>query len=124
MESPDLNSSSSDDRRLEALLRQGQPEVPDQGFATRVLAALPEKKSAHRAPSRGVMCAFGAATGVAFAMGRGVALGDLEAATDRLNDSLAAVSPLVANPWLFVALALTVVSLLIAFRPGNRRALI
>ena len=123
MEPTDLNSPSDADRRLEALLRQAQPELPDHGFSTRVLAALPREKTVGRMPSRLMLCTIGSVAGAVFAVGHGITPSELDAAADRLNESLASVAPLATNPGLLAALAITGASLLFAFRTGDRRAL-
>lgn len=77
MESLKNSSSSRDEARLEAWLREPTPSVPDNGFSARVLAALPPTRA--NQPShllvknliRLAVCLVGAATGegIAYAVG-------------------------------------------------------
>lgn len=123
MEPTDLNSPSSDDRGLEALLRRSQPVLPADGFSARVLAALPEKTSSP-APSRlrVVTCLVGAACGVLVAFAQGASFGGLDLAWHEMRDSLVTTSLFFGDSRLVIAFAVTVASLLFAFRVGKPRA--
>ena len=68
MESTSVNPDSQVDSRLELLLRTGvQPAPPDDGFAHRVLAALPPSPR-RRMVQRRVFGSAGAVVGSAFAL--------------------------------------------------------
>lgn len=67
MEPNDLNSPLNDDSRLEMLLRQPAPALPDNGFSTRVLAALPARIPARRPGLRLMFCGAGAVIGLIIA---------------------------------------------------------
>ena len=64
MESPDLNRSFSGDADLEAWLRRGTPALPDDGFSTRVMAALPPPR---RSSLRPLLCTAAGMLGLAIA---------------------------------------------------------
>jgi hypothetical protein len=65
MEPSGLNSTPPDDAVLEALLRGGaEPDLPDDGFTRRVLAALPPSRPRIDL-RRLILCAIGLAAGAA-----------------------------------------------------------
>ncbi|HYD83623.1 MAG TPA: DUF5056 domain-containing protein [Opitutus sp.] len=113
MEPTDLNPLSRDDERLSAILREAQPAIADDGFSTRVLAALPPpKNSAHPLLSRPFACAIGTLVGIAVAWNHGVfsasftsAFADLRSS---VSTSLATNADMPASPGLALALALAV----------------
>ncbi len=112
-----------DSNRLEALLREGlpSPEVPDDGFTERVVAALPRRRSA--APSRAVLLSL---VWVCAAVGSSAALWNL-AFSDEIADAVARIdlpsTDLVVNPWTAVAFTGALVSYvyaLLAARAASR----
>jgi hypothetical protein len=124
MEPADLNYPSSPDRRLEQML--GQPMVPlaDDGFSARVLAGLPEKKSAAPSILRWGLCLTGATLGAALAVKKGLAPNAWDQTGAQLNEALANVSVLLTDPRVFTAFLITGVSLLFALKPHVFAALI
>lgn len=125
MEPADLNSPSSRDRRLEQILSQPLAPLSDDGFSGRVLAALPEKKSA--APFsilRWGLCLVGATLGATLAVRHGVLSDGLSSAGAQLNEALANASVLLTDLRLITALLITGVSLLFALKPDVFAALI
>ncbi|HEX2853200.1 MAG TPA: hypothetical protein VHO24_08180 [Opitutaceae bacterium] len=124
MEPADLNSPSSHDRRLEQALSQSLAPLADDGFSARVLAALPEKKSAAPSILRYGLCLAGATLGATLAVKQAVSPEGLSGTTVQLNEALANASVLVTDPRAFTALLITGVSLLFALKPGVLAALI
>jgi DNA-binding transcriptional LysR family regulator len=64
MEPADMNPASPEDARLEALLRDAAPPLPDEGFSRQVLAALPPRR--RQTPWRTI--AYGVAGATALVM--------------------------------------------------------
>lgn len=107
----------SGDSSLETLLREPAPGLPDNGFSTRVLAALPAPKAPRRSRARLRFGAAGALAGIGFAYWRGGSWAD---ATVELRPLSTATTQLVAaftDPALLLALTVTALSLLFVFRP-------
>jgi hypothetical protein len=130
MESTDLTPSPSDERRLELLLRQANPMIPDHGFAQRVLNALPPKRQHLRqGVVRAGLCIAGAAIGAAVAWQQGVDLRDVPEAIERFAASSTSLQDAWSVPaafathghWVLVSLGVTAVSLLFAFQPRSWR---
>jgi hypothetical protein len=71
---------------------------------------------------RVVTCLVGAALGVFVAFDQGVSLGGLGLAWDEMRDSLVTTSVFFSDSRLAIALAVTVASLIFAFRVGKPRA--
>ncbi len=124
MESTDVNSPApfrDDDTRLAELVRQSASALPDDGFSTRVLAALPPPlKTAPASWRRTIACAVGAIAGCAVTVWRGPAWSDAAAWIDR---SARVSLPLDAPP-LSIALTVAAVSLAFAFRAELRERLL
>jgi hypothetical protein len=116
MEPPDLNSPSDDDRRLEARLQQAQPELPDHGFSTRVLLALPPRRSVRLGQERIWVCAIGALTGLLVALSRGVSWSALADGLAQLQATEPKILAMLGDPMILLALAVTGLSLLFAFQ--------
>jgi hypothetical protein len=120
MEPTDLNPLSRDDERLSAILREAQPAIADDGFSTRVLAALPPpKNSALPLLSRPFACAIGTLVGIAVAWNHGVFSASFTSAFAELrasvSTSLATNADMPAGPGLALALVATAASLFYAF---------
>ncbi len=123
MEPADLNSSSRDDARLEALLRRSATTLPDDGFSARVLAALPPP-SQLAAPSdaRWHVALAGGLAGTVFALGGVFLRPNLGT---NLADSLVALGQsmsILADPMCLLAFGITALSLFYVFRPAPRHA--
>lgn len=119
MEPADLNSTfaADDDRNLEALLRRTPAPLADNGFSSRVMAALPPPRRKRSIVSaRAVLCSLGAAAGLALAWSNGASLGTLAAAKDQLHDAFTSAR-VGGDSTLLLVIAATVVSLLAAFPP-------
>lgn len=129
MEPSDLTSSSPEDARIADLLRRHHPALPDDGFSRRVLAALPDERNPSSSRSRWIVCAIGAAVGLAVAAGAArspeawtAASGQLRIALSTTSGRLAETSP--ETPiGLALALVVTAASWLFAFRPRRSRIL-
>jgi hypothetical protein len=83
MESENLNPGDPRDSRLEDLLRASAPAaLPDDGFAGRVLAALPRSSPVPWRARESVIVTLAGAAGLMFALaaGGGATLGSLAAA--------------------------------------------
>lgn len=108
---------NNDDTLLEARLRRDLPPLPDEGFANRVLAALPPPVRQRRPRSRLVFVLAGALAGTAWALAAGAGRPgpDLDATATALTHAL---TPL-ADPMLLLALAVAGLSLVYAFRRGT-----
>jgi hypothetical protein len=131
MEPTDLKSSPDDDR-LDAWLRTSgaAAPLPDDGFTSRVLAALPppspaltpagllaaRRRAAHR---RAWFCLIGAALGCAVSFSGGTA--GLVQGVDALLPALAAAGRMLATPSLGLAAAVTAASLLVSYWPELAR---
>lgn len=121
MEPSDLNSTSSDDVRLHHLLREACPELPDDGFSLRVLAALPARRRTPRPSARLVAIGLGALLGGAFAAyyeGTPKA-GEWAAVTSEWAESAARLASFVQNPNHLLALIVTALALGFAFKAGG-----
>ncbi len=126
MEPTDLNASShpGDEAEFESWLRRETPALPDDGFSTRVLAALPSKGSA-RWPVRVLLLAFAALGGLGLAIARIVATGGVDAIAAAFDarliqvqsTSVQIISAPLGSGFLF-ALIVTICSLLYVFRPS------
>lgn len=119
MEPADLNPfpNANDDVRLEALLRDAVSALPDDGFSSRVLAALPPEETAAGSWRRTAFCFAGAAAGCGYALWRGVNWPELQAEFGRTTTAL-------ADPLFMGALVVAALSLLFAFRAELREKLL
>lgn len=127
MEPANLNSTPPEDDRLRTLLGTAHPPLPDKGFTQRVLAALPPPTQPPSTFVRPLLCAVGAAAGLALAIDRGPSLHTLSTEFERLRESWAnSALPLAADPGgqlgaaLAVAFAATALSLFYVFRGSFR----
>jgi hypothetical protein len=111
MEPNDLNSPLNDDSRLEMLLRQPAPALPDDGFSTRVLAALPARIPARRPGLRLVFCSAGAVTGLIIASLVSTTSSGGLAGLNELGRTASRLVETFSNPNVFLALTVTAVSL-------------
>lgn len=122
MEPDDLKSSPPDEAALETWLRTSAtlPALPDNGFSTRVLTALPPAKQT-RFPARLLACFAGAFAGMI------VAAWPLLAADNRLENmaslefELRRALELMSTPAMGLAIGVTVCSLLYVFWQDLRR---
>jgi hypothetical protein len=115
MESPDLNSLSSDDERLQAMLLEGSPPLADNGFSARVMRALPPETQTFAPYARVVVCVLSALLGVVFVWAQGVSLESLTLAANRISEALTPAGASLGDSRIIFALAVTVLSLLYAF---------
>jgi hypothetical protein len=116
MESTDLNSPTSDDERLQAMLRESSPPLADDGFSTRVIAALPPEKQTFVLYARLAVCALGASIGLVFTWKRGVSTESLILAANQILESVAQTGMGLGDSRIVAALAVTALSLLYAFK--------
>ena len=124
MEPADLNSPANEDPRLEAMLRSAAPNLPDDGFSTRVLAALPQAVEQRVSWRRALFCVVGAGVGVSLALWQGVSWPELQSGIERFATTLANAGPSLANPMFAAALVVTLLSLLVAFQSELREKLL
>jgi hypothetical protein len=110
MEPNDLNSTPNDDSRLEMLLGQPAPAIPDHGFSTRVLAALPPRTPARRPGLRLAFCSVGAAIGLVAAWLIGATSAGL-AGPDELAQTGGRLVDIFSNPNVLLALTIAAASL-------------
>jgi hypothetical protein len=118
------NLNSPDDAQIEALLRPTAPILPDGGFSTRVLAALPPPVAARQSWPRVAVCLAGAAAGLGFALWSLAALSGGPWNAKALADALVEAIGWLADPLLGGALLVAAFSLLFAFRLELRDKLI
>ncbi len=112
MEPANLNSSpesDADDARLAAWVREqaGAAPLPDAGFSTRVLAALPPRRRAFSG-RRVIACAGGAAVG---ALATRLDLGEWPTAASifaPVGDAIRAAAALTLDPWMVAGVAIAV----------------
>jgi len=120
MESSNLNPLPREDDRLADLLRGQSPALPDDGFSTRVLAALPPSTSAPQANGlRTALCVAGAAAGLAVALGNGVSWAGLRANAEAMEPVLIRLAAFFSDPWFIPALIIAGVSVFFALRAGE-----
>lgn len=115
MEPAHLNSPRAEDAALAALLRSQSAEIPDDGFSARVLAALPAP-AAHSTPRAGARWPWlaylvGGGAGAAFAVSRASTWPNFLSGVEHLGRVSSAVLAALADPWLAVALTVTVLSI-------------
>lgn len=127
MEPAHLNSPRDEDAALAALLRAQSTDIPDDGFSARVLAALPTPatRPGPRAAARWPWLAYlgGGAAGVVVALSRAGSWPDFVSGAGQLGHAAAQATAALSEPWLAVALALTVLSLAVTLpftRPHGR----
>jgi hypothetical protein len=122
MEPANLNSSASDDGRIEALLRSSAP-LADLGFSKRVLAALPPRRSTMRSLSRlrRFVCLAGFAVGVMVAVAGYLLWPEFRSDSAESIASAFRNVTLLLDPGVALALTIAAVSLLYAFWPASRR---
>ena len=116
MEPANLNMPSEREDEIEALLRTAQPPLADDGFSTRVLAALPT--TAPRESGRWWWATAGGVAGAAVAITRGFSLGALRDSALDFQSSLAALAPVVDNAWVALAVLISVGALIYAHWPA------
>lgn len=121
MESDELKTPAPDDAQLEAWLRSSTflPALPDDGFSSRVLAALPPPK--RRFPARVLVCLAGGAVGMAVAARPLLAAGNLLDDLPALDAALVSAFDQLANPALGVAASVTLATLAYVFWRDLRR---
>ena len=121
MEPNDLKPTPPDDAQLEAWLRASaaQPSLPDDGFTQRVLTALPPPA---RQPSARRMwfCTGGALVGIIVAALGALRSGSRPGNLPALGDTIIAVLTQLSVPAFGLALGITLLSLLFAFRDRLR----
>jgi hypothetical protein len=124
MESSDLTPAPADDRRLEAWLNEKQPPLADEGFSSRVLAALPEKSRTAERSARWATALVAGVLGTAFAIRQGMTLDGFTAAIEQMRVAFErAASTSVRPSALIVVTIVTAISLLYAFSSTTRRRL-
>ena len=117
MEPNDLNSPLNDDSRLETLLRQPAPALPDNGFSTRVLAALPARIPARRPELRLVFCSAGAVIGLIIAFLVSTASSSELAGPNEFGQTYSRLVETFSNPNVILALAVAALSLVFTLWP-------
>lgn len=121
MESADLNSSDPESVALERLLRAPAPLLPDDGFSSRVLTALPPAR--RRFVQKTLVCCGGALAGVACASLQGLTWGDWQSVPQQTLALILSAIPRLTDPRFALALVATFLSLLFAFRHELKRRL-
>ena len=116
MEPDDLNEFIKNDPRLEALLRQSSAPLPDDGFSTRVLAALPPR-TAPRSSYRLAWCLAGAVAGCAVAWFDSAAWANGAFTLPDLDQTFGNVGKVVSDPTFLLAVIIAGGSLILAFGP-------
>ena len=117
MEPNDLNSPLNDDSRLETLLRQPAPALPDNGFSTRVLAALPARIPGRRPGLRLVFCSAGAVIGLIIAFLVSTASSSELAGPNEFGQTYSRLVETFSNPNVILALAVAALSLVFTLWP-------
>jgi len=121
MEPSNLNEDPNEEAALAAMIRTHTPVLPDDGFSQRVLAALPRPKpvlgSTQRRTSNWTWIAYfgGGAIGAAFAVSQVGSWPKLGADVARFTESLVPAERAPTEPWLTIAFALCVLSLVVAW---------
>jgi hypothetical protein len=115
MEPANLNPSTPDDARLEALLRQDRTPLPDDGFSQRVLALLPPRQRRRADWRRLCLYAAGAVAGLVIAYPHNHQLSPLTAFTVSLSHALAPLS----HSWAGLWLGLVALAIVYAFSTGD-----
>jgi len=121
-----MNTQADDeDAALRAIARADAPELADEGFSRRVLAALPPPRFARAdRPARWAWIAYvgGGLAGAVFALTIIANQVDLEPAGRQLGNAALALGSALTDPWLGGALSVTVLALAIAaFSASPRR---
>ena len=116
-----MNTPSSEDERLRSILRGGVTPLPDDGFSTRVMAALPSQNHGLMLYARAAVCGLGALVGLVFAWQRGVSFDSVKVAANQLSDSFVQAGGGLADYRFVVAVAVTGLSLLYVFKEGLRK---
>ena len=115
-----MNPTPDEEDRFSALLRDQTPPLRDDGFANRVLEALPPLRTTRRTVPALIGITVGATAGLGLAfMQRAMAFDGLTITAREVN-TLAAT---LADPWLGLGLTITALSLLFAWwlvRSGER----
>jgi len=119
MEPASLKTPLDEDASLAAMMHSRAPEISDDGFSARVLAALPPPRTA---PARWPWVAYlgGGIAGAVFVAVRAALTRD---AASQLANALGLILVTLADPWFELGLAIAALSLLIAFafnRPSWR----
>jgi hypothetical protein len=113
-----MNPLPPDESRLEAVLRQEAPDLPDDGFTLRVMAVLPPRRPA-LISRRAVCCAVGAAAGVVLALYQGATWPSANGIGDQANRLALQAAAFLANPWTTVALVAVASATFLAWRSGD-----
>ncbi|HWA84869.1 MAG TPA: hypothetical protein VG710_01490 [Opitutus sp.] len=116
MESPSLNFPPDEDAALAAMLRAHAPTIADDGFTARVMAALPPAPRGRAAAARWPWIAYvgGGLAGAAVVAFQAAAWSDFVSATRALANAFAHVAAACAEPWLVLAVTLSILSLVIS----------
>jgi hypothetical protein len=123
MEPIDLKPTPPDDAQLEAWLHASAalPSLPDDGFTSRVLSALPPP-ARQQNTQREWFCVGGALIGTVVATFGALSSGNLSADLPALQDTILATVAQLSVPAIGLALGITLGSLWFAFR-GRLRVL-
>lgn len=108
--------NTPDEEQLECWLRESRPEpIADNGFSTKVLAALPPRVAARPAIStRAMAIGLGAIAGVIVVLARGVRLEDMDAAGRQL-------AQLSTEPRVVFTLLAALATIVFIYLPAFRR---
>jgi hypothetical protein len=120
MEPTELNSSPDDEARLETWLREPARALPDDGFSTRVLAALPPPVTRPISTRRWVLCGLAAAVGLAVAWPRAGTGGEVVSQLSSWTDALTMTGTALADPMAQIALVVAALSLVAVFWRSDR----
>ena len=124
MESPKLTPDSPDDARIEAWLRMNSAAEPlaDDGFSTRVLAALPPR-AAENQRRRAWLCIVGAVTGAVLTAAQGSRWSDAAHQLTALMTEFRTAFMPVFDPSLAMALVFAATALAFVYRRELRARL-
>lgn len=95
----------AEDERLHAWLRQHAPELPDDGFALRVLAALPPRAASSPRVHPALLATCGGLAGLVFAVLKGARWPDFVRAVEVAGSVWLQLAGAVADPWIWAAVA-------------------
>jgi hypothetical protein len=121
MEPANMNTAPDDNERLVTMLRETAPALPDYGFSQRVMTALPPKTHISVFHLRLSLSLLGAIAGLLFAWRNGVSVKSLKLAANQLTGSFAPTGTM-SDAHVLIALAVTLLSLLYAFRNNSRQS--
>ena len=116
-----MNPNSPDHHALESLLRHyaALPPLPDNGFAARVLTALPPPRPAAFVSRRTILCLAGALAGVALSFQSGGARPTVSELLGRIGEVTFRVGSFLVEPRQCLMLLVVAASVAFAFRSSR-----